>query len=114
MKDHVYRKAQEIADGIGKKIKSALRIGSPSKVTEQLGEFTGEGLISGLQNSMSKIQSMSNKMAAAAVPEINLGETNAAAAGKNLTVNIHSPKALDIREANREFNRTVNKMSLMW
>jgi phage-related minor tail protein len=31
-----------------------------------------------------------------------------------LTVNLHSPKALDVREANKVFNRTVNKMSLMW
>lgn len=115
MKDEVFRKAKEIADGVAKKIKGALKIGSPSKVTEELGEFTGEGLVSGLQNSMSKISSMSNRMAAAAVPDINIGDSGqVAAAGKNLTVNIHSPKALDIREASREFNRVVNKMSLMW
>jgi hypothetical protein len=34
--------------------------------------------------------------------------------GKTLTVNITSPKALDVREANRTFNQTLNKMALMW
>jgi phage-related minor tail protein len=33
---------------------------------------------------------------------------------KALTVNISSPKALDVKEANREFNKSLNKMSLMW
>jgi hypothetical protein len=32
----------------------------------------------------------------------------------NLTVHLNSPKALDVRDATKEFNRTLNRMSLMW
>lgn len=34
--------------------------------------------------------------------------------GNVITVNLNSPKALDVREANRQFTRTMNKMSLQW
>jgi hypothetical protein len=33
---------------------------------------------------------------------------------KNLNVTLNSPKAFDIRMASREFNKTLNKMSLQW
>jgi hypothetical protein len=29
-------------------------------------------------------------------------------------VHLNSPKALDVRDATKEFNRTLNRMSLMW
>jgi hypothetical protein len=66
------------------------------------------------------IRKMAEKMSKNAIPDLNMevnqGNNNVAtaSAGKNLTVNIHSPKALDVRQASREFNRTLNKMSLMW
>jgi phage-related minor tail protein len=113
----VYNKAKEIANNIKNRIKEALQIGSPSKVMMELGQFTGEGLAEGLQNSISHISEMSNRLANAAVP--NAQSMSAATQAplnnnKSLTVNISSPKALDVREANREFNRSLNKMSLMW
>jgi phage-related minor tail protein len=37
-----------------------------------------------------------------------------AAVQKALTVNLHSPKALDIREAQLVWNRTIQKLSLEW
>jgi phage-related minor tail protein len=116
MKDKVFAKAREIAEGVGKKIKSALRIGSPSKLTEYFGEMTGEGFINGLSNTVKQINSMSNKMAAAAVPDIpkNNNAVGSAGGGNALTVNLHSPRALDVRDAAKEFNRTLNRMSLMW
>jgi hypothetical protein len=84
---------------------------------EQYGEFTGEGLAIGIENSLQLIRKMSEKMGEMTVPNIEQPEidnVSTISAGKNLTVNIHSPKALDVRQASREFNRTLNKMSLMW
>jgi hypothetical protein len=40
--------------------------------------------------------------------------TTAPAPAKAVTVNISSPKALDVREANKEFTKTMNRMALMW
>lgn len=34
--------------------------------------------------------------------------------GNTITVNLNSPKALDVREANKVFNRTMTKMSANW
>lgn len=113
----VWKTAQNIADGITSRISKALKLGSPSKITMEMGEFTGQGLAIGMKNTMGQISSMASEMANVAIPEItnkNQLQTSKAAAGQTLTVNLHSPKALDIREANRTFNRTLNRMSLMW
>ena len=110
--------AKDIANGIGKKISGILKLGSPSKLTEEMGEFTGEGLVIGMKNSLSKVHGMAKKMGQMAIPEdINLKVdkgTVAPSSGKQLTVNLHSPKALDVRQASKEFNKTLNRMSLMW
>jgi TP901 family phage tail tape measure protein len=113
----ILEKAKEIAGNIGKGIKQALKIGSPSKLTMELGEFTGQGLAEGLQNSMNQIKDMSIKMANTAVPPVKSpvnNIVNQTAPNKALTVNIHSPKSLDVREANREFSKSLAKMSLQW
>ncbi len=119
MASKVKESARNIANGIGEKIKSILKLGSPSKLMESYGEFTGEGLAIGLENSLGLIKEMAVKMSKNAIPDIEMNASvskgnPAPPTGKTMTVNIHSPKALDIREASREFNRTLNKMSLMW
>ena len=116
----LYRKATEIASNIAKKIRKALDSKSPSRVTMAIGEDVGDGLAIGMKNSMGAIGEMSYRMAKVAVPEMEprtataTATTSASSAGNNFVVNLNSPKALDVREANRIFNRTVSKMSLMW
>lgn len=193
MKSAVMKKAGEIADSIGKKIKGALRVGSPSKVTTEIGEDTGAGLANGLFNTIGKVQDMSARLADGVSNTVSEGllstgnkavdlgnqminylrplfndKDNAlvqyfeaiqedgdwlndwlthmpkqvADAAKqmgklmapqlegtknirdprdtawskatNLTVHLNSPKALDVRDATKEFNRTLNRMSLQW
>ena len=116
MADKVWQSAKDIANGIGDKIASILKLGSPSKLLMGMGENTGEGLAIGIQNSIGKVKRMASKMGKMAIPEINMGtnQSTGTSSSKQMTVNIHSPKALDIREASREFNKTLNKMSLMW
>ena len=114
----LYRKATEIASNISKKIRKALDSKSPSRVTMAIGEDVGDGLAIGMKNTMGTIGRMATSMAKMAVPEVEprtaIATTGATSAGNNFVVNLNSPKALDVREANRVFNRTVNKMSLMW
>jgi phage-related minor tail protein len=112
----LYNKASEIANNIGKKIGKALKVGSPSKVTMELGEFAGEGLVVGLANTIGSIRDMSSKMAAATIPNIETASAPIQTMNnqKSMIVNITSPKALDVREANKEFNRTINRMSTYW
>ena len=106
-----------IARLVPKGINGFLEMGSPSKVTEKLGRLTGEGFAIGMKNSMSQISGLSKEMAASAVPDVKASKINSVSGntgGKSLVVNLNSPKALDVREANKQFNRTLNKMSLMW
>jgi phage-related minor tail protein len=114
----LYRKATEIASNIAKKIRKALDSKSPSGVTMAIGEDVGDGLAIGMKNSFGTINEMSNRMAQMTVPDIEAPKatatTGATSAGNNFVLNLNSPKALDVREANRIFNRTVSKMSLMW
>jgi len=169
-------KAKEIANGIGDKIKSILKLGSPSKVMINMGKDTGEGLAIGLFNSIGKVSDMSSRLAGTMVKTVGATKDAMAQAftqddvaltnyfeairedgdwlndwlthmpkqlsdvarqmgkiispnleGKNLdavaestklakymTVNLNSPKALDVRQASIEFKKTLNKMSLMW
>lgn len=70
MASSVYRKAAEIANTVKSKIKSALRIASPSKVMIEMGEFTGEGLVVGMDKTIRAITQKAQAMADAALPEI--------------------------------------------
>jgi len=130
----LWAKATSLAEGIGARIKKALKAKSPSRVTMALGEFAGEGLIEGLDHTVRRVKSMAEKLAHAAVPKTYMTEAQAAflnksrsgaskigataapnpSSNKSYVVNLHSPKALDIREATRLFQRTLSKMSLMW
>ena len=115
MANKVWDKAKSIAKGIGRKIKESLDISSPSRVTEKLGIQTGEGMLKGLQNTVGRIQKASGEIANASVPNIKNNQMNQPSHPSNaLTVNLNSPKALSVREANREFNKSLSKMSLLW
>lgn len=55
--------ARNIANNVARTMKSALRIHSPSKVTTQIGEDTGEGLKRGISNKEQVVSATSKKMA---------------------------------------------------
>lgn len=97
LRDRVFRKAQEIADGIKSRIKSALGIASPSKVMIGFGRDTAEGFIIGLNSMMGEIRRVSGQMAGVmtAAPETASGP-QAVQAAPNYTINISGvpPSAL--------------------
>lgn len=115
MAQKAWDEAGKIANGIGSAISKAVGRKSPAKMTIAIGEDIGEGLKVGLNNTNERIQDASNTMAKAALPEAPKNTIqNQTVGGKSLTVNITSPKALDVREANRVFNQQLNKMALQW
>lgn len=89
LKDRVLKKAQEIADGIKRRIKSALGIESPSKVMKGYGKNTAEGFIIGLQSMMGDIRRVSDQMAKAVTPSGNGKQTATEKISPNWTINIH-------------------------
>src|SRR5699024_8064701 len=60
-----------VVDGVVSKAKSLLKINSPSKVFEQLGMWTGEGLAIGMDGSQRIVQKASERMANASM--VNIG-----------------------------------------
>jgi tape measure domain-containing protein len=67
---NVISKAKDIAGSIGKTIKGALGIASPSKVTTEIGLFTAQGLEVGMDKRVRHVQTMAKKLAKAAVPDV--------------------------------------------
>lgn len=67
--------ARNIANAASNTIKSALRIQSPSKVTEALGEFTGEGLVQGMRSKVTDVEQIAKEMAQKALPQIDVGRS---------------------------------------
>ena len=71
MAGEVARVVSGIVDGIKSRIKSALKISSPSKVMMEIGEFTGEGFIEGMKNTIAGISNQAEKLANAAIPDVS-------------------------------------------
>ena len=119
MADNVRSAVSDISNGIAEKVKSVLKLGSPSKIMIGMGKDTGKGFAIGIKDSMGMIKDASNEMASMAVPDlktptVNTTDVSGGNTGKSLIVNLNSPKALDVREANRQFKRTLNTLSTMW
>jgi phage-related protein len=66
----VKSKVKQLASLVPDGLKSLLGIHSPSRVTFALGEFTGEGLINGVQSKINEMKSAAANMASAIVPDV--------------------------------------------
>lgn len=62
-------KIKEIASTITDGIKGLLDIHSPSRVMMELGQYTGEGMALGLQNSVAEVSRQASSLAKASVPK---------------------------------------------
>lgn len=60
--------AQQIANNVVNTINSALRIGSPSKVLMQTGEWAGLGLAEGLEDTIPEVEKIGTELAEAMIP----------------------------------------------
>lgn len=67
-RDSIVSLARSIASAVAQAIRDAMKIQSPSRVTRELGEFTGEGYRLGLEQSLSKAVTAARNI----VGELNL------------------------------------------
>ncbi|MBH0159112.1 phage tail tape measure protein [Fictibacillus sp. 5RED26] len=101
------KQAKSIADSVSATIKKALDIHSPSRVMEWMGEMVGEGLVQGMNHSVTNISSMADQLASAAVPRIEVnstgtsGTSNQGPAKIEQKVIINSPTPLSPAETAR-------------
>ncbi|ESU71111.1 tail protein [Geobacillus thermopakistaniensis] len=66
MASAVWEKAKEIAESVKSSIRKALGIHSPSRETEKLGKYTGEGFAKGIESKKKDVERASKKNAEAA------------------------------------------------
>ncbi|MBG9981750.1 tape measure protein [Aerococcaceae bacterium DSM 111020] len=76
MEGAIVAKASSIASAAASAMRAALDIHSPSRVTEKLGGFTGEGFVIGLANMTKKAYKVAREFALAAVPQIDDASLN--------------------------------------
>jgi len=117
MISEVAKTIRNIANTITDGIKDALDIHSPSRVTTQLGIFTGEGYINGIKSTINEIAKQSRAMAAAVTG--NLSNEDFSVSGQspssgssggssiNQTVNIYSPS-----ETAKQNKRVLQELAL--
>lgn len=69
---NVEKQIAQLAKSMEATFKSVLGIRSPSTVTAKIGEFTGQGLVMGIDSQMSAVQAASERLGAAATPGSNI------------------------------------------
>ncbi|WP_025848675.1 phage tail tape measure protein [Paenibacillus ehimensis] len=80
--DDFKKKVEEMANQLPDWIRNPLEIHSPSRVMMRIGEFAGEGLAVGMQQSIGDIRRQAAAMAAAALPAMESTEFPAGRPGK--------------------------------
>ena len=87
----VKKKVKELANLIPNGMKDLLGINSPSKVTTELGEWTGEGFANGIENMKRMVTKAAGLLATSAVPDISaagLGGIGSQAISENLNMTL--------------------------
>ena len=101
--------AGRIGTGISQSLNRSLDIHSPSKVTEETGEFTGLGLVKGLEGTKGKVQEESRKIGEETGRDISLfsGQYTPETDSQVMT----RQSSTEINHFNPTFNLTLNGAS---
>lgn len=94
--DALQHEMNKLGRGMVASIKKELRIKSPSRVTAEVGEQVGAGLVGGMARSARRVSAAGARLAQAAVPQVPLSQTIKAAArseGPQVSYTIHSRTA---------------------
>lgn len=73
---HLYANAKAIAENVANKFRSVLKINSPSRVMAEIGGFTMEGFVNGMQNMVPELQSTIGNISAS-IQDIQLPQMEA-------------------------------------
>src|SRR5690625_1239543 len=104
MAGSLWSKARELASGIGRTIKNALGVRSPSRVAMEIGRFVGQGLGIGILDMKRYVERASDELATAAVPDIDMSYATPSGIKTSLssavsgTVDVKSSDSLIVNE----------------
>lgn len=112
---------RRIADTITDGIRDALDIHSPSRVTTELGIFTGQGFVNGIKTMIGEAARQAKALGAAVTGNLSNDDftVSGSAASSygggnsiNQTVNIYSPAALSPAETAKQNKRVLQELAL--
>ena len=84
---------RRIANRMVAALRKALKIKSPSRVTHEIGAFTGMGLENGALSRLGHVQAAADRLAMAAIPQIPYGGTTASPAAAQAA----APPSIEVR-----------------
>src|SRR5699024_11276288 len=97
--------ARGIANSVSRTIKKSLKVKSPSRVLMEVGEWTGKGLEVGLRNSIGRIERESERMARAAVPDVDLAYDSSGGVYGNLSSAVRGSVDVNNNDEDRKSTR---------
>lgn len=100
--------ARGIANSVSRTIKKSLKVKSPSRVLMEIGEWTGKGLEVGLRNSIGRIERESERMARAAVPDVDLAYDSAGGVYGNLSSAVRG--SVDVNNNDDKIIGAINRL----
>lgn len=124
MAGSIYATARNIANNAARIMRSALRIKSPSRVTEEIGSYTGEGFVVGLENMIRPASKAAKNLALSGIPDIDsnsiTGELNRLTGGNlnagytfnggTLSIN-QQPATIHLNMGGHEWSAFTNDIS---
>jgi len=90
--------ARGIANSVASTMRSALKIKSPSRVLMEIGRFTGEGLTDGLLGTQRMVAVAAERLAVAAVPDIDMSYATPSGIQASLSSAINGTVDVNSRE----------------
>ena len=120
----IYATARNIANNAARIMRSALRIKSPSRVTKEIGSYTGEGFVNGLENMIRPASKAAKNLALSGIPDIDsnsiTGELNRLTGGNlnagytfnggTLSIN-QQPATIHLNMGGHEWSAFTNDIS---
>src|SRR5690625_2951782 len=97
MRDRAIEAITGVVGGVVDKAKSLLKIKSPSRVFEQIGAWTGEGLVDGMLSMAKEVDKASDKLAESAIPDV-----------KNIDMSYVTPDGITARSYASAVSGTVD------
>ncbi|OYO16290.1 hypothetical protein CGZ94_04945 [Enemella evansiae] len=119
MAGQVASKAREVVAGAVSAAKSALQIASPSRVFAQIGRYSGQGLVRGLEDMRSRVASAGADLAGSAIPDAptfsmrGAGQVTGGAGGGAGSVQIIIQGALDPGAVARQVREILNNDAIL-
>ncbi len=95
--------AKSAADAVTSKIKSILKIASPSKILDKFGTWTGQGFVGGLLDMVKYVKRAAEELGLAAIPDIEPLDIAGNVAGINAQVS----RQFDVNHTNQNDGRMI-------